>query len=629
MSKHWFVVIIILILQSFLYADTPAPKDPNLNKPVTLAVKGESLSDILPMLEKQTSVKLRVVKAIAEQKATIFVDKKPLIDVMHGLETLFGYKWLLNNHHVYELCEPKKVNLEKKNARKALGDAIWNQLDAESKKYKQFFPKDEIEIHAATKDAAENFERGISGENKHQLAIRAAWAKMLLRTTPNVRIALTDGAMVWFGTETDESEWKMPLDITRVLASDAGLIRDKNGNPVISPDDDAINMNLGIKCDISENNGKIRASMTAYYRYQRIPQKANGKEPMTCHRFLESSPVLLDINDHAIPDRFPHKQDDALYRRAVDITSDELFNEAGGAAYKTINESVMVNRSDVLSLLHKKMGLQILADHYSNWFPINLANSDKSLAGWIRLVENSQTSPRAYWGWDGDFIYIRTKNTPMWNQLEIKNSLLHSWSATYKEQGWLNLDQLAQMALLSDNQLQSLGRNGLYMRIGTEKDMVAWRVHFMINELRLYALLSSKQKKKAIRNGVKVVGFTSEQLCLSMQCTDADLGRGMMENKNHPNRYRVGIWKNSVRIDRPQIHTDADPILLQINDKVINSNLNSMVAYEPPYDDLKDYNKASKIQRSGYTLVFHFADGFKIERGILIDPSKKISVSSQ
>lgn len=67
------------------------PNEPALDKSVTLVVKGEDLSEIMLMIEKQTGARVRVAKEIAYQKATIFIDDKPLREVMEGLSSLLGY----------------------------------------------------------------------------------------------------------------------------------------------------------------------------------------------------------------------------------------------------------------------------------------------------------------------------------------------------------------------------------------------------------------------------------------------------------------------------------------------------------------------------------------------------------
>jgi hypothetical protein len=97
MTKLYLFLLSLLLCTGAWAGDEGAPADNQpMSKPVTLAVKGESLLDIAAMLSKQTGVKLRVTKDIAEQKVTIFVDSRPLKDVMDGLSTI-GYRWSVVN----------------------------------------------------------------------------------------------------------------------------------------------------------------------------------------------------------------------------------------------------------------------------------------------------------------------------------------------------------------------------------------------------------------------------------------------------------------------------------------------------------------------------------------------------
>jgi hypothetical protein len=89
---YLFLLSLLLCTGAWAGEDGALANNQPLSKPVTLAVKGESLSYIAGMLGKQTGVKLRVTKDITEQKATIFVDFRPLKDVMDGLSTI-GYRW--------------------------------------------------------------------------------------------------------------------------------------------------------------------------------------------------------------------------------------------------------------------------------------------------------------------------------------------------------------------------------------------------------------------------------------------------------------------------------------------------------------------------------------------------------
>lgn len=82
---------LLVIAPPLLASDLPT--DPGLDKTVNLAIKGEALWDVMKMLNKQTGVQLRASHEIVDQKATIFVDNKPLREVMNGLVTVFPYKW--------------------------------------------------------------------------------------------------------------------------------------------------------------------------------------------------------------------------------------------------------------------------------------------------------------------------------------------------------------------------------------------------------------------------------------------------------------------------------------------------------------------------------------------------------
>ena len=630
MSRFWFIVIMILVLQSFLLAETPAPKDPNLGKPVTLAVKGEALVDILPMLEKQTGAKLHVVKAIAEQKATIFVDAKSLRDVMHGLETLFGYKWSmkpLKDYRVYELWEPEKIRMERVDISQALASAIWKQLDSELAKKLQFYPKDENEIHEAIIDAAEKYKLGLFNEdNKMRLAGQAAWAKICLGIQPGIRAVLISGASAWYDTDTNEAEWRIPADLARVLASVEGGVSSDDNGVHLPPDDDIVHLNVGIESHASEYDGSMSASLHSSFQSMRAIRRPDGTLlPSSSSTGGSDSPsVKLPITGYLPPDRLPHKQDDALYARTVEFTPEELAKEADVPGQDASTQPMMVNRSDILSLLHRKLGLQIMADHYSKWIPLG---SIKTLADCISSIEAIPDAPKAYWGWDGNFIYAHTKNVRQWSRREIPNTLLRQWQQAYTDQGWMNIDQLAEMALLSKEQLLTLDADGRYMGIGNEKDRIGYQVLMLTNELRMYGALSPAQRKESFNGGTKTTGFTSQQLGALVQCVNGKQGpNGIL---GRPIRSRVGLWKDGIRIDKPLTLAPEDPVLLVIREGITSSgfgmsavNPNGSVSLSAIEVVPEGGNRPMQAQTPGYTMTFRFADGFSIDSAIPVGPQQ-------
>ena len=89
------VVVLLVLCTVVLCDDSPPelPSDPALDKPVTFALKGEAISDVVKLLTKQTGVRFKTSKEVSDQKVTIFVDEKPLKEVMEGITTLFQWQW--------------------------------------------------------------------------------------------------------------------------------------------------------------------------------------------------------------------------------------------------------------------------------------------------------------------------------------------------------------------------------------------------------------------------------------------------------------------------------------------------------------------------------------------------------
>src|SRR5690606_22131693 len=113
------------------------------------------------------------------------------------------------------------------------------------------------------------------------------------------------------------------------------------------------------------------------------------------------------------------------------------------------------NRSDILALLHRKLGLQIIADHYSEWGSWDAATArplKEILSRFETMRDCSTAEPcQAYSGFDGEFLYMRAKDVRLCNAREIPNRLLRPWQAAYARHGCLGLNELGEIALLSES----------------------------------------------------------------------------------------------------------------------------------------------------------------------------------
>lgn len=66
---------------------------PGLDKPITLSLRAASIREVLDKVEADTGVRLRPDRAIAEDKATIWVKDKPARDVLRALARCFNLCW--------------------------------------------------------------------------------------------------------------------------------------------------------------------------------------------------------------------------------------------------------------------------------------------------------------------------------------------------------------------------------------------------------------------------------------------------------------------------------------------------------------------------------------------------------
>ncbi|MHB1002084.1 MAG: hypothetical protein ACYC27_22825, partial [Armatimonadota bacterium] len=195
MRRFIYVALIVLLTSCLAYAANIKENTPNLNAPVTVAVKGYSLDELATLLQKQTGIPLRVDKDIADSKVTIFVDDKPLIQVMKGLETLFQYKWYrkdFNEKRIYQFTNPSRAN--KLTSYGASVSELWDKLDKELAK-----------ISEGANDQ--------SSDPENQGADQSAVLASFIRKFPApLQEAFLNECTICFHTVSPEPEWVLPVN---------------------------------------------------------------------------------------------------------------------------------------------------------------------------------------------------------------------------------------------------------------------------------------------------------------------------------------------------------------------------------------------------------------------------------
>lgn len=517
---------LLLVIFCLLAIGLPAlaidllPEDAILSKLVTLDLKGESLSDIAKVLSKATGVNVRASADVSDQKATVLVGNMPLRDVMNGLATLYGWSWAVKHEddkEVYVIYDPLRTKREAD--RKEALDKAWKAL-------------------AAQLDSL-SFEGEDSGDHYKTLALLQYRA-----LSPKVREAFLSGMLVRFDTDSTTLDWQTSEEVMDNFSVHEN--RTQGGKMIVDGKEvnlDPIPPRLTIELSsaVGKNAITAQAVVKSTLRYANTGSASmtvfGGKDKIVfC---TQEIPYPSDMLENILP----NKPADDLLGKKVSVNISDLVAEG---AYSNPNGACFATRTDILAALHKELGLQVISDYYSSWS----AFKDTGDITVKQLLEEKQFPGfPADWGWDGKVFYMRVKDIRTADSREIPNRLLKPWQAVVKKQGYRGLDELAEAALLSDEQTQALSDNCHYLKLGDCKEIEGYWCGGSDSQnalLRFYGKLTRKQKTDIFAGGVGVMELTQEQL--------GALAALIYKHGPYSNDIRVGIFsKDGLNMDEPQI----------------------------------------------------------------------------
>ena len=269
-------------------------------------------------------------------------------------------------------------------------------------------------------------------------------------------------------------------------------------------------------------------------------------------------------------------QDKALDRQ-ISFTGTELGEEAQTTAWAW-NFQYYVTPSDLLALLHRKFGVQIISDHYTEY-----AGKDSRSMGALpmRNALHQIAAPHSRWGWDGIYVYLRKVDIRNADLCEVPNRLLRHWQSVYRTQGYLGLDELAEIRKLSQPQLAILQRYARLLGLESIDWFSGWSRSFDSEYVWLYGQLSATQREEALAAG-RSVAFSAEQSHALEQLMGGNSGywwRGFkasgLTGKIVAGTYDT-LWR---RLDQPDDPADVE---LRPMDKPLGSKPVSLTIRKKP-----------------------------------------------
>jgi hypothetical protein len=188
---------------------------------------------------------------------------------------------------------------------------------------------------------------------------------------------LIPNARLCFNSNTDEVEWKIPqLFATDLMAARRAVLKSSSA-PIPDIEPEGINLEIAISNmrKYIDLQAQLVFRMPEQAQYSSIVTQKGGTILTFSSAHMSLGGVRVEGETWRSGGDLPTDPDNTLLGKKVTLSITDVLREMT----ESEKASQEVNRSDVLAALHNKLGLQIVADHYSQWFSIK-DFTDKTVA---------------------------------------------------------------------------------------------------------------------------------------------------------------------------------------------------------------------------------------------------------
>jgi hypothetical protein len=517
--------------------------DTRLTRKVTLAVKGIALSDLCAQLGEETKVNLTAGASVADEKVTLFCRAMPLRDVMRQLSRPFGYTWLRSGDgkaHRYELVQDLRGQLLEEELRNRDRSEALLALDREMARFRPYLEGSPGATLARLREALPETERllGVLSEDPEP------WGAMQLyfRLSPQEHAALRAGQTLIFSADPRPGEHPLPADLVegvrescrnRRLPRPDGQdgarddvpaidtpeaypfveLRISQGEPGRFSFDGGAGVRVGERGDgcviggialglspaaHQPRNSAVNARLAGDRRLQReVSVRPGDPSPQPPPRNGEGE--LAPPSLVGVPSGTPGRV----------LTAEGFTPEAPGPA--GAGGLGRLTTADVLEALHHATGMPIVSDYFTRLYsPESVTLTEAPL---FEALNRLGDAMRLRWHLDRDTKWLQFRSTTYYDDRlkEVPNRLLLRLAAARQKQGSLSLDDLTEIALLSDAQL-----GGREMTEGAKErfGLAEWdAARHHPPHLRFLAALTPAQRQAA----TSATGFPLAELSLAQQ----------------------------------------------------------------------------------------------------------------
>jgi hypothetical protein len=456
------------------YKREAAIVDPRLSHEVTCAFKATALSDLCDELRSDTGIHLAAGPSVADEKVTLFCERMPLREVMRQLSRPFGYAWLRSKkeggEYRYELVQDLKSQLLEEELRNQDRNAALVDMEQEAKRYRPYLDLSPEEALARAATAPPE-EREIL---KHYAGKGWGPAQLWSRLTPADIAALRAGQTVTFSASPRPGEQPLPPDLARnVIASlrDYHIVRQGDRYevgpvehvpeglvPAAVPEaQPVVSLNL-----VRGELGQISLQGWSGFFIGTPPDDAKAGLMGDGERYIATgiSPAVRNPRNAVVNAALAH--DPELQKRVADLglpatlkppEDQTSLRDKSKIQTPSGHPKSKITTADVLEALHRATGVNIVSDYYTRLFrPEEVSVRNQSLFDALNHLADAM---RTRWRKDGKWLQFRSAGYFNDRLKEVPNRLLNRWAAARRRNGALTLEEMVEIAQLTDAQLDS------------------------------------------------------------------------------------------------------------------------------------------------------------------------------
>jgi RNA polymerase sigma-70 factor (ECF subfamily) len=436
--------------------------DGRLSQKVTLTFKTTALADLCDHLWKETGVHVTAGGSVADEKVTLFCQGLPLREVMRQLSRPFGYAWVRstrNGQYRYELLQDLRSQLLEEELRNRDRRAALLALEKEIERYRPYLDLSPDEALARSKTASPNDKKPL------ETFAGFGWGpiQMYFRLSHSQLAALRAGQTLIFSQAAEPGEYPLPPELARgVLQSFRGFyVRWEGDLRLIGHGGDGTDPNNLALTAVPDLRARLNLTLRqselgelTLHGESRIffPKGADQGEPGPPYA-SGKSPAVLQPDNRAVNLRFAG---DALLRPRVTVQPQPSCRAAPASEESERSDpDPKVTSADVLESLHRATTLPIVADYYTCLYrPGDVTVRNLPL---FEALNQLADTMRLRWRKEAEGSWLQFRSVSFYDDRlkEVPNRLLSQWAAARRQRGSLSLDEVVEIAQLSDAQLDA------------------------------------------------------------------------------------------------------------------------------------------------------------------------------